>query len=174
MGFRDVFKGDSRHKKSRKRRRSKLKPQYNKNIARNVSNKVKALVPFYGLTENIIAEQCLEMGTFYMVEVTKDPEKLEIMKKHLIGDHYSDTVLPHHDVATLRLGEEASTQIILERIKVITVSFEHFRRAVMPGRGTYGADYYARNLNNLLISVEKFCQWAHNYLSGSDKHPGER
>jgi len=84
MGLKDVFKGHSEQQNNRRRHRSQTKPQYNKNIARSVTAKVKALVPFYGLSENIIAEQCLEIGIYYMIKVTQDPEKLQEMKNHLI------------------------------------------------------------------------------------------
>ena len=95
MGLKDILKGHTKQQNNRRGHRSQTKPQYNKNIARSVTAKVKALVPFYNLSESIIAEQCLQMGAYYMVEVTQSPEKLQEMKNHLIKEHYSKTAEPY-------------------------------------------------------------------------------
>ena len=166
MGLKDVFKGHSEQQSNRRRQRSETKPQYNKNIARSVTARVKALVPFYGLSENIIAEQCLEIGTYYMIKVTQDPEKLQEMKTHLIKDRYSDTVMPHDDEATLRMGEENDTWRYLEGIKDIMVRNSRFRRTVKPGGEPFGFDCDFRSLSNLLRTVERFCKWVHHHQSG--------
>ena len=165
MGLKDLFKDDSKRKNGEKKRRSRTKPQYNKNIARNVTAKVKALVPFYNLSEAIIAEQCLEIGAFYLIRVTQDQEKLKEMKNHLIKDHYFKTEPSENDEIILRMGEEGDLWTYLEGIRAIVKSYSLFRRTLKPGGGAMGFNGDIHALGNFLRSFEKFYIWVHHNQS---------
>ncbi len=165
-GFKEVIKGDFEQENSGKRKRSRRKPQYNKNIALNVTTQVKALVPFYNLPETIIAEQCLEIGAYNMIEVTKDPEKLQEMKNHLIRDHYNKAEPPQDDEITLRMGEKNDMWKYLEGIKHIMKSYSRFRKTVEPGGGSAGFTGDMHLLANFLRDFESFNLWIHHHKSG--------
>ena len=162
MGLKDVFKGDSKEKNGQQRPRSRMKPQYNKNIARKVSLRVKALVPYFGLPEDTICEQCIETGVYYLIKIVRDPAKLQDMKTHLIKDHYSKPEPLNDDEVILRMGEENDVSEYLKGIRTITKSYSNFRRTKKPGSGSIG-DIHA--LVNFLETFERFYLWFHQYQS---------
>lgn len=105
MQLLERLKAKYRHKVEKKYTKIIKRKQLNFSCSEDIIDGIRLLALILEVPRYVLAEHLLQLGSYYLIEVIKDPGKREklvehLVKVHLLGDELGD------DEDILRLGKE--------------------------------------------------------------------
>ena len=126
--------------------------QFNVVVHEQIINSVKHLAAHLAVKQSTVVEHAIQLGTSSMEKVVDDPERRELLRKHLVDDHQLSDMLIETDDA-LQLGDTKYAADIMHLAKVVVRHYENLQRLLATVRQEGKGFEQAHNCSTRLLDA---------------------
>ena len=121
--------GGGRKRRPSKKRKQPERSQLNIIIDANIIADIKELAAHFDTRMWVVSEHLIQIGSFFMKQVMKDPDQFAKLRLHLVKSHYLEPG-PRDTEAMLRLGEPGFSPEVFELSQQVIRHFNNLRKLV--------------------------------------------
>lgn len=136
----------------------RTKKQYNVVIDKELIAQIRYLASKCGANRSATAEHLLETGAYYVSNALEDPQKKEILSRHIVETHLLG-IGPDDDAAILVIGQMDDYSELLEYSKDVLRSYKRYSQAPKMTMKTGDVRYMEKAEKDLLKAAVGFAIW---------------